>query len=504
MFLGIDLGTSSVKAVIVDDGESLVAQASAPLTVSRPQPLFAEQDAGDWWRAAVESIVQLPAAARAAVRAVGLSGQMHGATLLDSADVPLRPAILWNDGRSAAECVELERREPQARAITGNIMMPGFTAPKLLWVARHEPALFARTATVLLPKDYLRLRLTGERVSEMSDASGTGWLDVARRDWSDAMLSATELSRAHMPRLVEGNAVSGQLTAQVAAQLGLKQVPVAGGAGDNAASAVGMGIIAPGQSFLSLGTSGVLFVVTDRFRPNPERAAHAFCHAIPGCWHQMAVLLSAAGALDWVAQLLGATDLPQLVAAAQARGLRQQSPYFLPYLSGERTPHNDPQARGVFFGLTHETTPPDLVGAVLEGVALAFADGLDVLLESGGRIDEISMTGGGARLAYWGELLAAALNRPVTYRAGSEIGAALGAARLARMALTGEAPATVCRLPPIVRIVPPEPQLAALLAQRREHFVRLYRDLRNIFRSPQHEHILRHRTDPLRRTRHRQ
>jgi len=481
MYLGVDLGTSSVKAVIVDEAETLIAQASAPLAVSRPQPLFSEQDPTHWWTATVEAILRLPADARASVKAIGLSGQMHGATLLDAADRPLRPAILWNDGRSGAECRELERREPASRAITGNIMMPGFTAPKLLWVAHHEPKIFARIATVLLPKDFLRLKLTGERVGEMSDASGTGWLDVARRDWSDPMLAATGLSRAQMPRLVEGNAVSAQVSSAAAEQLGINRVPVAGGAGDNAASAVGMGIIAAGQAFLSLGTSGVLFAVTDRFRPNPERAAHAFCHALPGRWHQMAVLLSAAGALDWVAQLLGATDLPLLVETAQARGVRRESPYFLPYLSGERTPHNDPQARGVFFGLTHETTPADLVGAVLEGVALAFADGLEVLLESGGQIDEISMTGGGARLPYWGALLAAVLNRPLTYRTGSEIGAALGAARLGRMAATGEAAAAVCRLPPVVRVVHPEPGLAALLAQRREHFVRLYRDLRHTF-----------------------
>src|SRR5580698_9591158 len=487
MYLGIDLGTSSVKAVIVDEGEAVVAQASAPLAVSRPQPLFSEQDAGDWWRGTVESILRLPAVARAAVRGIGLSGQMHGATLLDRADVPLRPAILWNDGRSAAECLALEQRESQARGITGNIMMPGFTAPKLAWVAHHEPEIFARTATVLLPKDYLRLRLTGERVSEMSDASGTGWLDVAQRDWSDVMLSATHLSRANMPRLVEGNAQSGRVTVQAAEELGINRVPVAGGAGDNAASAIGMGIIAPGQAFLSLGTSGVLFAVTDRFRPNPERAAHAFCHALPGRWHQMAVLLSAASALDWIAQLLGATDLVELVESAQARGLQRESPYFLPYLSGERTPHNNPHARGVFFGLTHEATPPDLVAAVLEGVALAFADGQEVLLESGGQIDEISMTGGGARLAYWGQLLAAALNRPLTYRAGSEIGAALGAARLGRMAVSGEAPASVCRMPPIVRVIAPEPDLAELLAQRRGQFKHCIATFATSFRSPQHE-----------------
>ncbi|HEY5020161.1 MAG TPA: xylulokinase, partial [Steroidobacteraceae bacterium] len=323
MFLGIDIGTSSVKAVLVDEREAIVAQASSPLTVERPQALFAEQDPESWWRASVAAIRSLPAPARAAVRAIGLSGQMHGATLLDRAGNILRPAILWNDGRSGRECVELERREPRSRAITGNIMMPGFTAPKLLWVARHEPQIFARTARVLLPKDYVRLKLTGDAVSDMSDAAGTGWLDVGARDWSDEMLVATGLDRSHMPRLVEGNAPSGTLRAEAAEQLQVPPVVVAGGAGDNAASAVGMGVIAPGQAFLSLGTSGVLFVVTDRFRPNPDKAAHAFCHCLPGRWHQMSVMLSAASALDWAAQLTGESDLQRLVAAAQAIGLRR-------------------------------------------------------------------------------------------------------------------------------------------------------------------------------------
>ena len=228
MFLGIDIGTSSVKTVLVDERETPVAQASTPLTVARPQPLYAEQDAQDWWQATVAAVRTLPAAARAAVRAIGLSGQMHGATLLDQSGKTLRPAILWNDGRSAAECIELERREPRSRAITGNLMMPGFTAPKLLWVAHHEPQIFARTARVLLPKDYVRLRLTGQAVSDMSDAAGTGWLDVGRRDWSDEMLAATGLNRSHMPRLVEGSAPSGSLTPEAAEQLQLPPVVVAG------------------------------------------------------------------------------------------------------------------------------------------------------------------------------------------------------------------------------------------------------------------------------------
>ncbi len=482
MYLGIDIGTSGAKAVLVDDSGAIAGQSSAALVVSRPQAGFSEQDPESWWHATVSAVRSLPKELRAAVKAVGLSGQMHGATLLDAQDRPLRPAILWNDGRSAAECVELERREPNSRAITGNIMMPGFTAPKLLWVAKHEPEIFQRTAHVLLPKDFVRLKLTGEKVSDMSDASGTQWLDVGRRDWSDALLQATGLTRSHMPRLVEGTEPSGAITAAVAEQLQIPQVVVAGGGGDNAASAVGLGVVAPGEAFLSLGTSGVLFVVTDRFRPNPDRAAHAFCHCLPGRWHQMAVMLSAASCLDWAAQLTGRADLLRLVEAAQARGVTRQSPFFLPYLSGERTPHNDPHARGVFFGIRSDTDAVDLAVAVLEGVALAFADGLDVLLEKGGSIDAISVTGGGARLPYWGQLIAAALNRPLTYRVGGEVGAALGAARLGRLALEGpRAQADICAAPPIDRVVQPDAALSSLLATRRRTFVRLYPDLKNIF-----------------------
>jgi xylulokinase len=485
VYLGIDIGTSSVKAVLVDDNGAIAAQASDALVVSRPQPGFSEQDAESWWRATVNAVKGLPRELRAAVRAVGLSGQMHGATLLDDQDRPLRPAILWNDGRSVNECVELERREPNSRAITGNIMMPGFTAPKLLWVAKHEPQIFQRTAHVLLPKDYVRLKLTGERVSDLSDASGTQWLDVGRRDWSDALLQATGLTRSHMPRLVEGTEPSGSITPAVADELQLPRVVVAGGGADNAASAVGLGVVAPGQAFLSLGTSGVLFVVTDRFRPNPDRAVHAFCHCLPNRWHQMSVMLSAASCLDWAAQMTGQRDLPHLVESAQARGVNRQSPFFLPYLTGERTPYNDPRARGVFFGIRSDTDAVDLAVAVLEGVALAFADGLDVLLEKGGSIDEISVTGGGARLPYWGQLLAAALNRPLTYRVGGEVGAALGAARLGRLALGGQAAGNqmeeVCAAPPVDRVVQPDAVLSSLLGTRRRTFVRLYQDLKNTF-----------------------
>ncbi len=482
MYLGVDIGTSGVKAVLTDSEGMMVAQTSSPLTVECAQPLWSEQDPQTWWSATVDAVRALPAKERAAVKAIGLSGQMHGATLLDAADKPLRPAILWNDGRSEAECAELERLEPHSREITGNLAMPGFTAPKLLWVKRHEPEIFRRTQTVLLPKDYVRLQLTGEKVSDMSDAAGTLWLDVGKRDWSDAMLQSTGLTRSHMPRLVEGNAPTGKLRTDVAEELGISRVVVAGGGGDNAASAVGVGVVAPKQAFLSLGTSGVLFVVTDKFRPNPAKAAHAFCHCLPERWHQMSVILTAAAALDWVTRLTGFKHVVDTVAAAEARGLHAQSPIYLPYLSGERTPYNDAYARGVFFGLTAETTPGDLAHAVLEGVALAFADGLDVLRESGGEITDVTVTGGGARLSYWGRILASALNLPLTYRESAEVGAAFGAARLGRLALTGENPDKVCFAPKVTRIVEPEACLKEQLAHRRLLFTSLYQNLKGSFR----------------------
>ncbi|MGB8602915.1 MAG: xylulokinase, partial [Rhizomicrobium sp.] len=366
MFLGIDVGTSSVKAVLIDENDKLVAQGSGALTVERPHALWSQQDPDSWWKATVEAVRALPENHRRAVKAIGLSGQMHGATLLDAADKPLRPAILWNDGRSEAECAELEQREPKSRAITGNLAMPGFTAPKLVWVEKHEPEIFAKVKTVLLPKDYVRLKLTGTKASDMSDAAGTLWLDVAKRDWSDEMLAATHLTRSHMPQAVEGNAATGTVLPAVAKELGIPEVVVAGGGGDNAASAVGLGVVRTGDAFLSLGTSGVLFAVTDKFRPNAERAAHAFCHAIPGQWHQMAVILSAAANLDWIRDLCGFKDIPDVFTSAEARGYSKDTPIFLPYLSGERTPHNDPTARGVFFGLGAATEKADLANAVME------------------------------------------------------------------------------------------------------------------------------------------
>ena len=485
MYLGIDIGTSGVKAVLVNDRQEIVAAGDAALEVSRPQPLWSEQNPDDWWQAtcsAVEAIRTRNSAEMSAVAGIGLSGQMHGATLLDAQDRVLRPAILWNDGRCAAECAELERREPASRSITGNLAMPGFTAPKLVWLERNEPAVFALVARILLPKDFVRLLMTGEHVSEMSDAAGTLWLDVAARDWSDAMLAATRLSRTNMSRLVEGSEPGGALRQKIAAEWGVPAgVPVAGGAGDNAAAAAGIGAVRPGSGFLSLGTSGVLFVSNAAFSPNPEQAVHAFCHCLPGTWHQMSVILSAAACLGWVAELTGATDVVSLLGEVESVGDGSGELVFLPYLSGERTPHNDPKAMGVFYGLGHDTSRAALARSVLEGVAFAFADGQEALLNAGAEIDAISVVGGGARSRFWGQILASTLGCSLHYHTAGEVGPAFGAARLARLAATGEDPAEVCKSPPVAQVVDPVPDLVDLYEEKMQVFRRLYKALKPEF-----------------------
>lgn len=484
MYIGLDIGTSGVKAVLVDGRQAILAEAQAPLSVQRPHPLWSEQNPEDWWQAVRETLTQLRGAcpdAYAATKAIGLSGQMHGATLLDAGGNVLRPAILWNDGRSGAECAELMAAVTDTPAITGNVAMPGFTAPKLLWVAKHEPEIFAKTARVLLPKDYVRLRFTGEAVSDMSDAAGTLWLDVAKREWSDTMLAACGLTRAHMPALVEGSAPSGQLAPALAAELGFDgAVTVAGGAGDNAAGAAGIGAVVPGQAFLSLGTSGVYFLCNEDYRPNPEGGVHTFCHCIPETWHQMSVILSAAVCLSWLKGLTGAESEAALIAEAEQT--KASDAVFLPYLSGERTPHNDPEAKGVFFGLTHETGRAALTHAVLEGVAFALADGQDALLAAGGNINSVSVIGGGARSQFWGRILASVLGRALTYHPDGEVGPAFGAARLARLSLTGETPADVCTAPPVARIIEPDNDLRNQLEPRLNRYRRLYSLLKDEFR----------------------
>ncbi len=443
----------------------VTAEATAPLALRRPHPLWSEQDPDSWVEAAENTVKCLPSILRSKVKGVGLSGQMHGATLLDANDRVLRPAILWNDGRSHLECAEIELTEPRLRDITGNKAMPGLTAPKLAWVRKHEPDVFAKTAKVLLPKDYLRLRWTQEYATDLSDASGTLWLDVGLRAWSEEALAATGLKLSHMPAAYEGTEVTGYMSGAIAAKLGIPKVPVVAGGGDQAAGAVGAGVVRPGDASLALGTSGVLFVVTRVLCANPEEGAHAFCHALPDLWHQMAVILSAASAVDWAASLLRFSAPEEAYAAAQAQA-SSGDVLFLPYISGERTPHDNPHASGLFFGLKAETEVAELVHAVLEGVAFAFADGHEVLKRAGGACETATVIGSGARSEYWGKIISSAHNIPLIYREGSEVGPARGAAHLARLAVTGEDDQEVCRPAPVRSVIEPDAELTNLYAER--------------------------------------
>ena len=481
--IGLDLGTSGVKAVLLSADGTLIAEASAPLDVQRPQPLWSEQAPADWLAATDAAMQGLRAQATPAqwqaVRALAAAGQMHGAVLLDAAGDVLRTAILWNDGRSQAQCAKLELREPATRRITANRAMAGFTAPKLMWVAQHETTLFARVAKVLLPKDWLVWQLAGVMSSDCSDAAGTLWLDVAARHWSEAMLTASGMRADQMPELHEGPDAVGSLAPRWAGRWGLSAaVRIAAGAGDNAGGAVGVGVVRPGEALLSLGTSGVIFVATGGPQANPKRGVHTFCHALPGVWHQMAVMLSASSALSWWAGITGSTP-GDLLAALPPGALRPDAPLCLPYLSGERTPHADPAATASFFGLTHATTRDDLSYAVIEGVAFAFADGMRALREAGSAPERLLAIGGGARSDTWLQMLADALETPVDRPAGAEVGPALGAARLALMSL-GHARDEVVVAPPLARSFAPDAARGAALQERLQRFRAAYAPLRTL------------------------
>lgn len=457
MYLGIDLGTSSVKSVLMSDAQEIVASHSAGLSVSRPRDGWSEQDPADWITAietTLAALQQSHATQLSAVKGIGLSGHMHGATLLDANDKVLRPCMLWNDTRSHMQADRLDTEA--ARAIAGNILFPGFTAPKVAWVAEHEPDVFQRIAKVLLPKDYARLWLTGEHVADLSDAAGTGWLDVGNRVWSDTLLSATGLEKHQMPRLVEGTQVSGELRKGLATRYGMNaNVVVAGGAGDNAASACGMGTVAAGSAFLSLGTSGVLFAANDRYQPNADSAVHAFCHALPGTWHQMGVILAATDALNWLSSVVQSSP-ESLTAPLESRSAEPTDVIFLPYLGGERTPINDANARGVFIGLKHTTDTQEMTRAVLQGVAFAFRDCQLALQAAGTELHRAAAIGGGAKSNYWLQVIANTLNLPLDVPADGDFGASLGAARLGLIAAEGASPLSVCTAPSVHHCIEPE------------------------------------------------
>ena len=477
MFIGLDLGTSSLKAILMDEGQTVVAEHTVPLTVQRPHDGWSEQDPTSWCDAATAALKALASQHDCSgVQGIGLSGHMHGATLVGQDDTPLRPCMLWNDTRSHAEAAEMDRN-PAFREITGNIVFPGFTAPKVEWVRRNESDTFKKTSKILLPKDYLRLFLTGEHVSEMSDAAGTSWLDTGARDWSDSLLEACELDRSHMPRLVEGSAASGTLRKSLADALGLPRAIVAGGGGDNAAAAIGAGVVEAGTAFLSLGTSGVLFAANESYRPDAASAVHTFCHAHAGIWHQMGVILAATDALEWLSRLTGqsAAELTADLGEVQAPG----KTLFLPYLGGERTPHNDAHIRGQFLNLEHATDAKEAARAVLQGVSYAFADCQDALAQTGTEITRALALGGGAKSAHWVAMLASTLGITLDVPKAGDFGAALGAARLGMMAATGAGP-EIATQPPLARSVDPDHTLHAALKEGHETYKAAYQLLKGL------------------------
>jgi xylulokinase len=433
--LGLDLGTGGARAVAVDESGGVVAEASSGYPLLSPHPGWTEQDPGDWWRASKEALGKVAAGVDDDVVGLGLTGQMHGSVFLDSADEVIRPALLWNDQRTWAQCEKITQAVGEERliSIAGNPAITGFQAPKILWLRDEEPENYSRVARVLLPKDYVRRRLTGEYATDPSDAAGTLLLDMRERGWSAEILEALEIPSEWMPEVYEGPESTGALNGEVAEELGLPPgIPVAAGGGDNAAAAVGVGVVGGGLLSSSVGTSGVLFAATDSFTPDPSGRIHAFCHAVPDGYHLMGVTLSAGGSLSWWRDVMG-TDYDELVEAASRVPPGAEGLLFLPYLSGERTPHLDPQARGGFFGLTSRHGAPHMTRAVMEGVVFSLRDSLEILRELDVPLGQVRATGGGARSPLWRQLQADVYNEPI-HRTTADEGPAYGAALLAGVA----------------------------------------------------------------------
>lgn len=483
-YLGIDIGTSGVKAVIIDDQQRCLATGSTTQSVSRPHPLWSEQNPEDWWHIVsqtIDKIQKTHAKELAAVTAIGLTGQMHGAVCLDKNGCVLRPAILWNDGRSFVECDILNRHPADFKKINGNIVMPGFTAPKLLWIQKHEPGIFKQIHKVLLPKDYIRFRLSGEYASDLSDSAGTSWLNVSKRVWSNELLAATNLTTKQMPDLFEGTEITGELSRDLIQRWGMKQpVQIVGGGSDNAAGAISIGVVNPDHAMLSIGTSGVYFIATERYIPSPEGRFHTFCHCVPKKWHQMGVILSAASCLSWWSAQMNRPE-EELIRETEQSSKEQYTPIFLPYLSGERTPHNNPFAQGIFWGLTHNTGRAELTRSILEGVAFAMADCQQALSKTASDVKQISVIGGGARSPYWGQMLATILNKPLVYHDESVLGPAFGAARLAMIGRQKIAVEQVAQCPRIISTITPQPNQQDYYLKRLEIYRKIYQQNQSLF-----------------------
>ena len=447
LLLGMDIGTSGSKAVLIDEDGAVLASATGDYPMYTPRPLWAEQDPRDWWTAtvsAIRQVLQTSGAKSEDVAGVGLTGQMHGLVLLDEAGEVLRPCIMWNDQRTGPQCDEITHRLglPRLLELIANPVLPGFTAPKIVWVRENEPEVYSRAAHVLLPKDYVRYRLTGEYATEVSDASGTALLDVRNRRWSNEMLSALDIPPAWLPECYESTVPSANISRQAAEEMGLRVgTPVVGGGGDQAAGGVGSGIVRQGVISVTLGTSGVVFAATEKFLLEPEGRLHAFCHAVPGRWHLMGVMLSAAGSLRWLRDAIAGEELARSAAEGsdvydllcEEAGMApagSEGLVFLPYLSGERTPYPDPDARGVFFGLTLRHGKAHMVRSVLEGVAYGLRDSLELMRDMGVEIAQVRASGGGARSSLWRQILADVFDSEIVLTNVTE-GAAYGAALIA-------------------------------------------------------------------------
>lgn len=474
--LGIDIGTSAVKICVTDQSGTVRATAEGPLASQHPFSGASEQSPDAWIDALIVAMAGLPEDLRQAVEVVGLSGQMHGAVVLDASRKPIRPAILWNDGRSVAECEEMAAAVPDIGHITGVPPMPGFTAPKLLWLSRHEPEAHAKIAAVMLPKDYVGLYLHGGIFTDPSDAAGTSWFNQHTGAWSAELCAASATDIAWLPPVVPGHQIAGHLTAAAAAALSLTQgIPVAAGAGDAAAGAVGIGAVAPGDGFISLGTSGQLFVTAAQCVPNPQARTHAYAHTLPDLWFQMAAMLNGARPMAWLADLLG-RPIADLLAEAEAAA---SGPIFLPYLSGERTPHGDNDIRAGFWGLSETTTHGSLMRAVVEAISFTFADALAAMEAGGGRPEELLAIGGGTRSDFLLQMIADVMQIPLGRSDAAEVGPALGAARLGQMAL-GAWPEDVALKPDVQRWFTPDAARAEQLAPRLAGYRALYPALKAV------------------------
>lgn len=474
-YLGIDLGTSGLRALLLDGEGRAVGSVARSYETKHPQIGWSEQDPQLWIDALESAVSELAAdhSVFADLSGIGVSGHMHGAVAMDSDAKVIRPAILWNDTRSHAEAAILDETQ-QFRALSGNIVFPGFTAPKLVWMHRHEPEVAAQIAKVLQPTAFLNHYLTGGFASDMSDASGTAWLDVGARTWSDELLALSGMTATQMPALAEGSDPIGMLRPKLAAKWGVKGAPVvAAGAGDNAAAACGIGALSQGQGFVSLGTSGVVLAARDGFHPNPETAVHTFCHAVPDRWYQMGVMLAATDSLNWLGRITGLSpaDLTQELGTDISRTSPTR---FLPYISGERTPHNDADIRGAFTGLGAQTARSDMTRAVLEGVSFGLKDSAQALTATGAQLDQMFIVGGGAASDYWVSLLATVLDLPLSIPNNQECGAAMGAARLAICAATGAKIDEFMTPPTASEIIEPERALKAQFDDRYGGFKNAY------------------------------